>query len=100
MSMPTPAISHATSDPATPVWPANRLGSENTPAPTMEPTTIIVMVVTDSLTVWGAFVVVSTIVTACRISNRSVSGYSTGRLLATIFTRPGGGAIFAHQSSR
>ena len=32
------------SAPATPVSCANRLGSENTPAPTMEPTTMVVSV--------------------------------------------------------
>ena len=42
--MPVPAIAHAISAPATPVSSAKRLGSEKTPAPTMEPTTIAVSV--------------------------------------------------------
>jgi hypothetical protein len=44
MSMPVPAITQATSAPYTPVsWPKRR-GSENTPAPTIDPTTIPVIV--------------------------------------------------------
>lgn len=44
VSMPVPAISQATSAPSTPVSWANRPGSENTPAPTIEPTTSMVSV--------------------------------------------------------
>jgi hypothetical protein len=40
MSMPVPAMSQAISAPATPVSWAERRGSENTPAPTIDPTTI------------------------------------------------------------
>jgi hypothetical protein len=44
ISIPVPAMAHAIRAPATPVSWANRRGSENTPAPTIEPTTIPVMV--------------------------------------------------------
>src|SRR3954452_20586336 len=44
MSMPVPAISQAMIAPSTPVSCAKRRGSEKTPAPTIEPTTIAVMV--------------------------------------------------------
>ena len=44
--MPLPAISQEIRAPSTPVSPANRLGSEKTPAPTIEPTTIAVSVAT------------------------------------------------------
>jgi hypothetical protein len=44
ISMPRPATVHAISAPAIPVCCANRAGSENTPAPTMLPTTIVVIV--------------------------------------------------------
>jgi len=37
--MPPPATAQAMRAPATPVWAANSPGSENTPAPTIEPTT-------------------------------------------------------------
>src|SRR5262245_34072429 len=40
--MPSPAIAQAISAPYTPVWLAKRAGSWNTPAPTIEPTTIAV----------------------------------------------------------
>lgn len=46
--MPTPAIAHAMSAPTTPVDPAKAAGSENTPAPTIEPTTIALSVQTPS----------------------------------------------------
>src|SRR4051812_13485704 len=45
MSMPAPAISHAISAPRMPVSWANRRGSEKTPAPTMDPTTMAVIVI-------------------------------------------------------
>ncbi|GAB2472175.1 hypothetical protein GCM10027063_11120 [Promicromonospora xylanilytica] len=41
-----PAINQEMSAPSTPVSPANRLGSEKTPAPTIEPTTMAVRVAT------------------------------------------------------
>ncbi|CAM5730815.1 hypothetical protein SBADM41S_07479 [Streptomyces badius] len=47
--MPVPATAQAIRAPATPVSCANRLGSEKTPAPTIEPTTIAVRVRSDSL---------------------------------------------------
>ncbi|GAA2006535.1 hypothetical protein GCM10009739_17130 [Microbacterium ulmi] len=40
MSIPPPAIAHAISVPATPVLAANWAGSEKTPAPTIDPTTM------------------------------------------------------------
>jgi len=40
MSMPAPAMAHAIRAPMTPVADANRRGRLNTPAPTIEPTTI------------------------------------------------------------
>lgn len=42
--MPVPAIAQAISAPATPVSCAKRDGSEKTPAPTIDPTTIVVRV--------------------------------------------------------
>ncbi|GAA2070005.1 hypothetical protein GCM10009801_20380 [Streptomyces albiaxialis] len=54
MSMPAPATAQAISAPATPVSAANRPGSENTPAPTIEPTTIATMVGSDSSAAAGA----------------------------------------------
>jgi hypothetical protein len=50
MSMPAPAISQAISAPVTPVSWAKRRGSENTPAPTIDPTTIPVIVTRVSFT--------------------------------------------------
>ena len=47
--MPVPATSHATSDPMTPVSRANVPGSENTPAPTIDPTTKLDRVSIDTL---------------------------------------------------
>lgn len=44
ISMPVPAIAHAINAPATPVCWANRAGNEKTPAPTIDPTTIPVIV--------------------------------------------------------
>src|SRR5689334_25189142 len=44
ISMPVPAIAQAISDPRMPVATPKRAGSENTPAPTMLPTTIAVRV--------------------------------------------------------
>src|SRR5262245_41419620 len=44
ISMPTPAIAQAISDPRMPVATPNRAGREKTPAPTMLPTTIPVSV--------------------------------------------------------
>ena len=44
ISMPVPAIAQAISDPRIPVATPNRAGSENTPAPTIPPTTIAVRV--------------------------------------------------------
>jgi len=44
ISMPAPAIAHAMSEPRMPVATPKRAGSENTPAPTMLPTTMPVKV--------------------------------------------------------
>src|SRR3954451_6442758 len=44
ISMPLPATAHAINEPNRPVATPNRAGSENTPAPTMLPTTIAVSV--------------------------------------------------------
>src|SRR6478736_5871709 len=44
ISMPEPAIAHAINEPRMPVATPKRAGSENTPAPTMPPTTIAVSV--------------------------------------------------------
>ena len=44
ISMPVPAIAQAISEPRMPVATPKRAGSENTPAPTMPPTTIAVSV--------------------------------------------------------
>jgi hypothetical protein len=44
ISMPVPAITQAISAPITPVSWAKRRGSEKTPAPTIDPTTIAVIV--------------------------------------------------------
>ncbi len=44
INIPVPAIAHAISDPRMPVATPNRAGNENTPAPTMPPTTIAVSV--------------------------------------------------------
>lgn len=52
--MPVPAMAQAISAPATPVSWANRVGNEKTPAPTIEPTTIIVSVARVSLTAGDA----------------------------------------------
>lgn len=62
--MPVPAMAQAINAPATPVSWANRRGSENTPAPTIEPTTIIVSVVSVSLTAGDAPVVAWSLVSA------------------------------------
>ena len=51
--MPKPAMAHAMSAPKTPVACAKLRGSENTPAPTIEPTTMAIIVSSDSLTVVG-----------------------------------------------
>jgi hypothetical protein len=59
MSMPVPAISHAISAPKTPVSWAKRRGSENTPAPTMDPTTIAVIVMKVTFCACAAVDVVS-----------------------------------------
>ncbi|MCR6705695.1 MAG: hypothetical protein NVV66_13720 [Cellulomonas sp.] len=56
MSVPAPATPHATSAPAAPVDCANCRGSENTPAPTIDPTTSIAMVGTLSVLRVGAVV--------------------------------------------
>jgi hypothetical protein len=45
MSMPTPAITQAITAPSTPVACAKLRGSEKTPAPTIDPTTIAVRVI-------------------------------------------------------
>jgi hypothetical protein len=44
ISMPVPATTQAMMVPVTPVAVANRAGKENTPAPTIDPTTIAVRV--------------------------------------------------------
>ena len=44
ISMPVPATAHAISEPRMPVATPKRAGSENTPAPTIPPTTIAVSV--------------------------------------------------------
>lgn len=51
ISMPAPAIAQPIRAPATPVSCPNRRGSENTPAPTMDPTTIAVSVATETFDV-------------------------------------------------
>src|SRR5690606_18661064 len=51
MSMPVPAIVHAMSAPRTPVSRANLPGRVNTPAPTIEPTTMPIRARVDSFTV-------------------------------------------------
>src|SRR5215212_6097556 len=66
MSMPAPATSHAISAPATPVSWAKRRGSENTPAPTIDPTTIPVIVMKVSLC-------------AAEVSGPAVAGHSSAR---------------------
>ncbi len=53
MSVPVPAMSHAVSAPATPVAWAKVLGSEKTPAPTIDPTTIADIVKMPSFTPRG-----------------------------------------------
>ena len=57
--MPVPAIAQAISAPNTPVWAPNRAGSENTPAPTIEPTTIIDRVPSETFAVRSGAPVVS-----------------------------------------
>jgi hypothetical protein len=57
MSMPVPAISQAISAPATPVSWAKRRGRENTPAPTIDPTTIPVIVMRVSFSAEEVWVV-------------------------------------------
>jgi hypothetical protein len=47
MYMPVPAMSQAMTAPMGPVAPANVLGSENIPAPTIPPTTMAVSAVRD-----------------------------------------------------
>src|SRR3954468_20478961 len=47
INIPAPATAHAISEPRIPVATPNRAGSENTPAPTMLPTTMAVSVGTD-----------------------------------------------------
>src|SRR5699024_2394300 len=49
ISMPAPATAQAMSDPRIPVATPNRAGSENTPAPTIDPTTMAVSVGRDIL---------------------------------------------------
>src|SRR6478752_7214505 len=44
INIPVPATAHAINEPRIPVATPNRAGSENTPAPTMPPTTIAVSV--------------------------------------------------------
>ncbi len=51
--MPVPAIARAISAPATPVSAAKRPGSENTPAPTIDPTTMAVRVNRPTFAVGG-----------------------------------------------
>jgi hypothetical protein len=53
ISMPVPATNQAIRAPYTPVSCANRRGSEKTPAPTIEPTTIDVIVSRLSFAVCG-----------------------------------------------
>src|SRR5690625_1261869 len=66
--MPAPAIIHAIRAPATPVSRANRPDRENTPAPTIDPTTIEVMARTDSFTGCEVFVSVicDSLLAGCR----------------------------------
>lgn len=52
--MPVPAIAQAISAPATPVSSAKRPGSENTPAPTIDPTTMEVRVSRPTFAAGGA----------------------------------------------
>jgi hypothetical protein len=59
MSMPVPATTQAISAPATPVSWAKRRGSEKTPAPTIDPTTIPVIVIRVSLCAADVSVLVS-----------------------------------------
>jgi hypothetical protein len=68
MSMPVPAISHATSAPVTPVSWAKRRGSENTPAPTIDPTTIPAIVRKVSFTAEVSEVVVSALAIVAPLS--------------------------------
>lgn len=73
ISMPVPATAQAIRAPATPVSWANRLGSENTPAPTIEPTTMVVSVSRVSLAAGGAWVSASTCVMG--VLRRRASSY-------------------------
>ncbi|BFU42010.1 hypothetical protein KRMM14A1004_02470 [Krasilnikovia sp. MM14-A1004] len=77
--MPVPAMTQAMSAPMTPVSCANRRGSEKTPAPTIEPTTIAVIVQKVSFAAVGCvvFVSVAAITRPSRSPDKDILGGKT-----------------------
>lgn len=68
MSIPPPAIAHASTAPHTPVSAAKRPGSEKTPAPTIEPTTSPARVSAETLAGAGASVGEPTVMASAQMT--------------------------------